>query len=290
MSQAHDLHRALLRPAIIHTLRAAGFHSTRPSVLDTLVNIAERYMLLLASTTAQHAYNTHNDPIPTVTDVRMALADCGALTPADSATEEEWRELMRIPVSELEASVPKGGEKRAVAEKRKRDEQDVQDIKRFRRWFEGDTHAEMRRIAGLVPDASVTGAGGANLPAAVAVGGGVVQAEDYLTVLKKKMHGKAGQDDSRLQGTVLGRHGVEVGEDGGGDGELSEVVIEGGPVQRIRDWMPRLEDRVVKAPSTTQDRRDSASGKGKEKGVQSNHADGDLNMAEAEPEAETAAS
>lgn len=109
-------------------------------------------------------------------------------------------------------------------------------------------------------------------------------------MLKKKMHGKAGQDDSRLQGTVLGRHGVEVGEDGGGDGELSEVVIEGGPVQRIRDWMPRLEDRVVKAPSTTQDRRDSASGKGKEKGVQSNHADGDLNMAEAEPEAETAAS
>ncbi|KAI7689566.1 hypothetical protein KC353_g19545, partial [Hortaea werneckii] len=172
MSQAHDLHRALLRPAIIHTLRAAGFHSTRPSVLDTLVNIAERYMLLLASTTAQHAYNTHNDPIPTVTDVRMALADCGALTPADSATEEEWRELMRIPVSELEASVPKGGEKRAIAEKRKRDEQDVQDIKRFRRWFEGDTHAEMRRIAGLVPDASVTGAG-ANMPA-VGVGGGVV--------------------------------------------------------------------------------------------------------------------
>ena len=223
----------------------------------------------------------------------MALADCGALTPADSATEEEWRELMRIPVSELEASVPKGGEKRAMAEKRKRDEQDVQDIKRFRRWFEGDTHAEMRRIAGLVPDAaSVTGAaagggGGANLPA-VGVGGGVVQAEDYLTVLKKRMHGKAGQDDSRLQGTVLGRHGAELGEDGGG-GELGEVVIEGGPVQRIRDWMPKLEDRVVKAPST-QDRRDSAARKGKEKGVESNHVDGDLSMAEAEPETEMAAS
>ncbi|KAI6798192.1 hypothetical protein KC332_g16101 [Hortaea werneckii] len=297
MSQAHDLHRALLRPAIIHILRAAGFHSTRPSVLDTLVNIAERYMLLLASTTAQHAYNAHNDPLPTVTDVRMALADCGALTPADTATEEEWRELMRIPVSELQASVSKGGEKRAMAEKRKRDEQDVRDIKRFWRWFEGDTHTEMRRIAGLVPDASsVTGAtaggggggGGANLPA-VGVGGGVVQAEDYLTVLKKRMHGKAGQDDSRLQGTVLGRHGAEMGEDGGG-GEFGEVVIEGGPVQRIRDWMPKLEDRVVKA-SSTQDRRDSAAaGKGKEKGAGSNHVDGDLSMAEAEHEAETAAS
>ncbi|KAI7530238.1 hypothetical protein KC331_g14770 [Hortaea werneckii] len=120
---------------------------------------------------------------------------------------------------------------------------------------------------------------------AVGVGGGVVQAEDYLTVLKKKMHGKAGEDDSRLQGTVLGRHGAEV-EDGG---ELGDVVIEGGPVQRIRDWMPRLEDRVAKAPSM-QDRRDSAAGKGKEKMVEGDHAEGDLSMAEAEPEAETAGS
>ena len=105
-------------------------------------------------------------------------------------------------------------------------------------------------------------------------------------MLKKKMHGKAGQDDSRLQGTVLGRHGAEV-EDGG---ELGDVVIEGGPVQKIRDWMPRLEDRVVKA-FATQDRRDSAAGKGKEKAVEGDHAEGDLSMAEAEPEeAETAAS
>ena len=123
MSQARDLHRALLRPAIIHTLRAAGFHSTKPSVLDALTNIAERHLLLLASTTAQYALNTHNDPIPTITDARLALTDCGVLIPAEGAAEEEWRELMRVPVDDMASAVEMGGQKRMIAEKRKRDEE-----------------------------------------------------------------------------------------------------------------------------------------------------------------------
>ncbi|KAK4545720.1 hypothetical protein LTR36_002674 [Oleoguttula mirabilis] len=238
MSQAHDLHRALLRPAIIHTLRAAGFHSTKPSVLDTLTNIAERYLLLLASTTAQHAYNTHNEPTPTITDVRLALTDCGVLIPAEGAAEEEWREIMRVPVVDMakRAGDGKAGEKRMAAEKRKREEEDLKDVTEFTRWVEGGQHAEIRRVAGMVPDQSATGA----LPA-VGVGGGVVQAEDYLTVLKKR-HGKGGQDDSRLQGTVLGR-----------DGDDKDVVVEGGPVQRIRDWRPRLEERSANVVQSQQD-------------------------------------
>lgn len=225
MSQAHDLHRALLRPAIIHTLRAAGFHSTRPSVLDTLTTITERFLLLLASTTAQHAYNIHNDPIPTITDVRLALTDCGVLIPAEGAAEEEWREIMRMPIEEMGRSVEKGGQSRMVAEKRKREEEDLRDVSEFKRWFDGSQHAEIRRVAGMVPEQSATGA----LPA-VGVGGGVVQAEDFLTVLKKR-HGKVG-DDSRLQGTILGLQGDDM-----------EVVVEGGPVQRLGDWRPKLEER-----------------------------------------------
>ncbi|EMC93283.1 hypothetical protein BAUCODRAFT_235095 [Baudoinia panamericana UAMH 10762] len=142
MSQSHDLHRALLRPSIIHILRAAGFHSTRPSVLDTLTNIAERYLLLLATTTARHAANSHND----------------------AGMEEE----------------------------------DLADVRVFEEWFDGAQHAEMRRVAGMVPDA-----GAAGTAPAVGVGGGVVVAEDFL------------------------------------------VVVEGGPVQRVRDWRPRLEERSV---------------------------------------------
>ncbi|KAK5681064.1 hypothetical protein LTS10_006824 [Elasticomyces elasticus] len=234
-SQTNDLHRALLRPAIIHLLRAAGFHSTKPSVLDTVTNIAERYLLLLASTTARYASLSHNDPIPTVTDVRLALAECGALIPAESATEEAWREIMRVPIEEMGKAVPRGGEARMRAEKRKRDEEDVRDVAEFKRWFDGKEHAEARRVAGMVPDEST------GVPA-VGVGGGVVQAEDFLTVLKKKQS-KVG-DDSRLMGTVLGK-----------EAEAKEVLVEGGPVQRIRDWKPRPETDEVEGSVVGEDER-----------------------------------
>lgn len=226
MSQAHDLHRALLRPAIIHILRAAGFHSTKPSVLDTLVNLAERHITLLASTTAQHAWSSHNDPVPTITDVRMALSDCGVLIPLDDPAEEAWKERLRRPLSEM-AEVPKGGRQRMMAEKRKRDDEDTRDVREFAKWYDSSQFREIKRVAGMTPDASAVG----GIPA-VGVGGSVVQADDFLTTLKKK-HGKAG-DDSRLQGTVLGRTADD-----------KEFVVEGGPVQHIRDWKPKLEERSV---------------------------------------------
>ncbi|KAK0936902.1 hypothetical protein LTR29_011487, partial [Friedmanniomyces endolithicus] len=137
--QPPDLHRALLRPPILHLLRAAGFHSTKPSVLDTLTDLAERHLLLLAATTARYADLHHNDPVPTVTDVRMALAECGSLIPVESATEEVWREVCRRPVGEmgrvagegLMGDAGGGGAARERAEKRKRDDEDVRDVVGF---------------------------------------------------------------------------------------------------------------------------------------------------------------
>jgi transcription initiation factor TFIID subunit 3 len=222
MSQAHDLHRALLRPAILHTLRAVGFHSTKPSVLDTLVNLAERHLVLLASTTAQHAISSHNDPVPTISDVRMALSDCGVLIPLEGAAEEAWKERMRIPLAEM-ADVPKAGKQRAMVEKRKRDDEDTEDVREFTRWYDSSQYREIKRVAGLEKDLNVPG----GVPV-IGVGGSVVKEDDFFTALKKK-HSKSG-DDSRLQGTVLGRPADE-----------RDVVIEGGPVQRLRDWRPKLE-------------------------------------------------
>lgn len=222
MSQSHDLHRALLRPAILHTLRAAGFHSTKPSVLDTLLNLAERHLVLLASTTAQHAVSSHNDPVPTISDVRMALSDCGVLIPLEGAAEEAWKERMRIPLAEM-ADVPKAGKQRMIAEKRKRDDEDTEDVREFARWYDSSQYREIKRVAGLEKDLNVPGA----VPL-IGVGGSVVKEDDFFTALKKK-HSKSG-DDSRLQGTVLGRPADE-----------RDVVIEGGPAQRLRDWRPRLE-------------------------------------------------
>ena len=217
MSQAHDIHRALLRPTIIHTLRAAGFHSTKPSVLDTLVNLAERHLLALASATAQHALSSHNDPVPTITDVRMALSDCGVLIPLDDPAEQAWEERLRVPLTEL-AEPQNGGRTRMVAEKRKREDEDTRDIRDFTRWYDSTQFREIKRVA--APETST-----AMLPA-VGVGGNVVRSEDFLTMLKKK-HSKTG-DDTRLQGTVLGR-----------SADSKDLVVEGGPVQHIRDWRPR---------------------------------------------------
>ncbi|KAF2724957.1 hypothetical protein K431DRAFT_317894 [Polychaeton citri CBS 116435] len=239
MSQTQDLNRALLRPTIIHILRAAGFHSTRPSVLDTVTNIAERYLVLLAATTAQHAYSSHNDHVPDVSDVRMALSDCGSLIPLLQAGEEGWLERMRRPIEEIGLD-DKGGKQRVTGEKRKREEDDVKDITDFKAWVEGPVHAEARRIAGLVPDASTTGV--------IGVGGGLVQGEDWFHALKKK-YAKAGGgmdvEDGRLAGTVLGK-----------PVEDREVLIDGGPVQRLKDWRPKIEKRAnnVQTPTDEDDR------------------------------------
>lgn len=112
-----------------------------------------------------------------------------------------------------------------MAEKRKRDEEDTRDVRDFAKWYDSSQFRDIKRVAGMTPDASAMG----GIPA-VGVGGSVVQGDDFLTTLKKK-HGKAG-DDSRLQGTVLGRAGDD-----------KEFVVEGGPVQHIRDWKPKLEER-----------------------------------------------
>ncbi|KAL8920163.1 MAG: hypothetical protein Q9208_006409 [Pyrenodesmia sp. 3 TL-2023] len=115
------LHSSLLRPPILHILRAAGFHATKPEVLDTLVDLATRYLSMLASKAAAHAQENHNDLIPDITDVRMALEDVGAFQPQISAMEE------RITGKE-----------------------DMRGVGAFIKWMKGKENREIRRIAGLV--------------------------------------------------------------------------------------------------------------------------------------------
>ncbi len=216
-SQSHDLHRALLRPFVIHTLRAAGFHGTKPSVLDTLTNLAERHLLLLASTTAKHSLNSHNDLIPTISDVRTAMSECGVLIPLQGGTEETWSEILRRPLDEY--ATMDGGIGREQAAKRKRETEDVSDMQRFLRWVDGDQHAEIKRVAGMTSDSAA---------GVVGVGGGLVKEGDFLEKLKKGHSGGAsGNDEARLHGTVLAR-----------EAEDRSVHIEGGPVQTLRDWRP----------------------------------------------------
>lgn len=117
---SHALHTALLRPPILQILRAAGFHAARPSVLDSLVDIASRYLILLASKTASHALLSRNELSPTISDARMALQDVGALWPQVNIMEEQFQ-----------------------------NEEDMRGVETFIEWMKGEVNQEIRRIAGL---------------------------------------------------------------------------------------------------------------------------------------------
>jgi len=207
------LNHALLRPAIIQILRATGFHGARTSVVDTLTDIAARYMALLAARAVVHANSNHNDPVPDVTDVRLAMLDCGLLTPGLTATEEVWRELLRTPLLEIP-------ERNGVRnfEERKREEEDTEDVRDFVSWFDGSVNKEIKRITGSNNDAKQPGE---------------ADTTDYLTAIKKK-HSKMGEE-SRYQGTVLG-----IGS------ESRPVKIEGGPAS-LAEWL-QLTSRLTSTP------------------------------------------
>lgn len=93
MTTPQALHHALLRPCILHILRAAGYHSTKPSVLDTLTDLAARYIYMLAQTTATYNELNNDEFEVSIKDVRMAMQNCGSLEP-DSLLEVEGEEDM----------------------------------------------------------------------------------------------------------------------------------------------------------------------------------------------------
>ena len=137
----HALYISLLRPPILYILRAAGFQAIRPSALDTIVDLAARYLTLLAQNVHDRAISNHNDLDITITDVRMALQDVRALQPHVSVMEEQ------------------------VTGK-----EDMRDWETFFRWILGPEHIEMRRIAGLTKTESE-----------LITVGGVEKREDFLT-------------------------------------------------------------------------------------------------------------
>ena len=112
---------ALLRPPVLHILRASGFHAARPAALDSLVDIAARYLLLVCQKTSEIALLAHNGGEPNITDARLALEDVGALRPQISDVEGQFRE-----------------------------DDDLRGVEGFVGWVMGDANREIRRIAGLL--------------------------------------------------------------------------------------------------------------------------------------------
>ncbi|KAE9978350.1 hypothetical protein EG327_007437 [Venturia inaequalis] len=217
-----QLHHALLKPAVLQMLRAAGFAGTRPAVADTLTEITSRYIMLLASQAMAFAHLNHGDPIPDITDTRMALMNCALLQPTQTASEEMWKELLRQPIEEI----PEGSVLRKK-EAEKRDEEDTHEIKAFINWFDGPVYKEQMRIAGLAKE---------NVPSEQVVEGiELVKHVDYFTALKQK-HSKTGEV-SRFQGTVLGK-----------EAEARQIKIEGpaGLPESIEQWNETVKQRSQK--------------------------------------------
>ncbi|RKF62651.1 Transcription initiation factor TFIID subunit 3 [Erysiphe neolycopersici] len=122
MNNPQELHHSLLRPCVLQILRATGYHSTRPSVLDAVTDLTSRYLTLLAQSTVTHASLNHSDPELaleiSIQDVRMALQDCGALGPEMMLEEQESREI-----------------------------EDTRGVDEFIAWAMGPNAQEIRRIA-----------------------------------------------------------------------------------------------------------------------------------------------
>ena len=117
---ADAIHESLLRPPVLHILRAAGFQATRPAALDTLVDLTHRYLRRLATLAASNAVATHNEFIPTLPDLRLAMQDLGTFGPQIGSMEEQCR-----------------------------GEEDLRGVEAFIAWAKGESNKEIRRIAGL---------------------------------------------------------------------------------------------------------------------------------------------
>lgn len=209
---------SLLRPPVLHILRAAGFTTTRPSVLDALVDITSRYLLLLSQHTLRHhllrsphASLIHDTSEINITDIRLAMQDLGLLYPQISAMEEQVK-----------------------------GEEDMRGIEGFLNWCTGDSNKQIRRIAGLEPDASdPTTQSLASKPVdlTTTVDGDKLALvepprEDFLMQLKKRHAKTKDGEEARWQGTVLGK---DMGE--------REVRIEGWDVDTLQAWAERLHAR-----------------------------------------------
>ncbi|EHK17571.1 uncharacterized protein TRIVIDRAFT_43048 [Trichoderma virens Gv29-8] len=118
MARPPSMFHAFLRPSILQILRATGYHSTRPAVLDTLTDIAARYLTLLCEKTASNATNNHGDAGDyDIVDVRMALQEVGVLLPERAETEQAWK-----------------------------GEEDMRGVEEFIEWFSGTRMKEMMEM------------------------------------------------------------------------------------------------------------------------------------------------
>lgn len=189
MPPTNAVFHALLRPAVIQILRASGFHSSRPAVIDSLTDLATRYLELLCQETARSAAESADGNTilgstqATIVDVRVALQSVGAFLP-----ERDWEEQDFI------------------------EEEDTRGLDEFLSWSMGPKPEQIKRVALDEPEEGVpdylTGTFTMVLLARRKGGEFFSRFAQFTNVnpmaaLKKK-HSKTA-DDSKFTGTLLGK-------------------------------------------------------------------------------------
>lgn len=201
---------ALLRPAILQILRSTGYHSAKPTVIDSLTDIAARYISALCEKTASHAIHNQGDAGDyTIVDIRMALQDVGALGPEKPATEQEWLQ-----------------------------KEDYRGVEEFIEWFSGQRMKEFMEM----------GVGDGEIDATDYLNGMFCSFSpsiryDYTVLMLvqalKKKHSKTAED-SKFTGTVIGKH-LDT---------IAEIQVEGGPVTSINEWIQQRSSFSTDAENT----------------------------------------
>jgi transcription initiation factor TFIID subunit 3 len=142
---AQKFHHALLRNSVLQVLRAAGFQSARPQAVEALTEIASLYLRQLAEFGVAHAAANHNDAIPDLSDVRLAMASCGAFGEHWTPAQEAWKEVLRKPLSSYPEMIREN-------ERAKRDAEDTREITDWIAGATGLEYKEISRIAGWMSD------------------------------------------------------------------------------------------------------------------------------------------
>lgn len=113
-------HLALLRPAILQALRAQGYYTCKPSVLEFFTEIVADYIYNTATATRNAMEHNHPDtPEVTLPDLRQGLEYMGAFTRDENKRED--RNFDGDP--------------------------ELRGIQNFKDWFDGKQNQRMTRIA-----------------------------------------------------------------------------------------------------------------------------------------------
>lgn len=216
---AYELHHALLRPVVLQIMRAQGYHSSTPATVDAFTSLVAKYMMTISYRVAKIAVSRDENGIsciPDITDVRMALEDCGAFMPNKEFTEQIYY-----------------------------GKEDTRGVDSFIQWAMGPKNARIRKVAGLdKPTAGVPEIEGAEEPKETDYLSGKYKhpsahackfqyrdhANKPITALKRK-HNRTG-DDSKYASTILGRG-----------------IVEPEPKENpLREWAEQMHKRANRPP------------------------------------------